>query len=293
MGRAEWFRDFCTSVQVQNGGTISKRYREITRRLNKDFRGSTSETANSRYVGSYGRGTAIHGSDFDMLFELPFSVYDQYNRYRGNGQSAFLQGIRRSIQQRYPNTRIGGDGQVVVVRFLDGMKFEVVPAFGNRDGSYTYPNAKQGGSWKQTNPKPEIEAVRHGNELTNGNLIRLCRMMRAWRKKWEVPIGGLLLDTLAYQFMMSRQYRFESYLFYDQICRDIFLFLKEQDRRQKYWRAPGSSQFVIRKGMFQQKAAVCYNLAVRAIGDESRIPKREKAARLRWRAIFGTAFPKK
>jgi hypothetical protein len=26
-------------------------------------------------------------------------------------------------------------------------------------------------------------------------------MARAWKKKWEVPIGGLLIDILAYQFI--------------------------------------------------------------------------------------------
>ena len=32
MGLAEWFSTFCSNVQVQDGGTISSRYKTITRR---------------------------------------------------------------------------------------------------------------------------------------------------------------------------------------------------------------------------------------------------------------------
>jgi len=59
MGLAEWFNYFCSNIQVQDGGTISTRYKAITRRLNTDFWETTSETSHSLYVGSYGRNTAI------------------------------------------------------------------------------------------------------------------------------------------------------------------------------------------------------------------------------------------
>ncbi|MDM5465350.1 hypothetical protein [Bacillus cereus] len=50
-------------------------------------------------------------------------MYAKYNSHIGNGQSALLQAIRNSIQLIYPNTEIGGDEQVVVVNFSDGIKF--------------------------------------------------------------------------------------------------------------------------------------------------------------------------
>ena len=31
-------------------------------------------------------------------------------------------------------------------------------------------------------------------------------MMRAWKNNWSVPIGGLLIDTLAYQFIENYKY---------------------------------------------------------------------------------------
>jgi Second Messenger Oligonucleotide or Dinucleotide Synthetase domain len=77
MGLADWFKGFCDDLQIQDGGTISTRYKAITRRLNTDFRTTTSETSHSLYVGSYGRNTAIKGiSDLDMVYELPAALYE-------------------------------------------------------------------------------------------------------------------------------------------------------------------------------------------------------------------------
>ena len=292
MGLADWFQSFCARLQVQDGGTISNRYRLITRRLNLDYWNTDSEYSHSLYVGSYGRNTAIQGfSDLDMVFQLPYRLYVAYDNYGGNGQSALLQSVRQSIMKTYPHTNIGADGQVIQVPFTNGITFEVVPVFGNVDDSFTYPDSNAGGRWRVTNPKPEIQAIRTRNSACNGNLVRLCRMMRAWKSKWGVPIGGLLIDTLAYQFIENWSYRDKSYFYYDYMCRDFFAFMANQDKDQAYWRAPGSGQYVYGKGLFQWKATRCYNLALEAIEHESAKPTREWSAKQRWRDIFGTSFP--
>lgn len=292
MGLAEWFSTFCANIQVQDGGTISTRYKNITRRLNSDYWTTTSDTAHSLYVGSYGRNTAIQGiSDLDMIFQLPYSVYEQYNNYSGNGQSALLNAVKTSIEKTYSTTSIRADGQVILVPFNDGLTFEVVPAFINKDDSFTYPDSNNGGRWRTTNPKPEIEAIRSRNAVCNGNLILLCRMMRSWKNKWNVPIGGLLIDTLAYQFIESYTYRDKSYLYYDFFCRDFFKWMAEQDENQEYWKAPGSGQYVYGKGLFQYKANRCYNISLEAIAHETASPKQEWSAKQKWRDIFGNSFP--
>lgn len=292
MGLAEWFSTFCANIQVQDGGTISTRYKNITRRLNSDYWTTTSDTAHSLYVGSYGRNTAIQGiSDLDMIFQLPYSVYEQYNNYSGNGQSALLNAVKTSIEKTYSTTSIRADGQVILVPFNDCITFEVVPAFINKDDSFTYPDSNNGGRWRTTNPKPEIEAIRARNAVCNGNLILLCRMMRSWQNKWNVPIGGLLIDTLAYQFIESYTYRDKSYLYYDFFCRDFFKWMAEQDENQEYWKAPGSGQYVYGKGLFQYKANRCYNISLEAIAHETASPKQEWSAKQKWRDIFGNSFP--
>ena len=292
MGLADWFSVFCGNLQVRDDGTISSRYKAITRRLNTDYWDTTSDTAHSLYVGSYGRNTAIQGfSDLDMIFQLPYALYAQYDRHVGNGQSALLQRVKTSIEKTYSTTSIRADGQVILVPFNDGITFEVVPAFINKDDSYTHPNANAGGSWKKTNPRPEIEAIRARNAACNRNLVPLCRMMRAWKNQWEVPIGGLLVDTLAYQFIENYEYRDKSYLYYDFMCRDFFNWMAAQNVEQEFWRAPGSGQYVYGKGLFQYKAKRCYNLSLEAIAHETANTKQEWSAKQNWRQIFGTAFP--
>lgn len=292
MALADWFSTFCSNLQVRDGGTIATRAGNITRRLNTDFWATTSDTSHSLYVGSYGRNTGIAGiSDVDLLFQLPYSVYERYDAHTGNGQSALLQAVKTSVEKTYSTTNIRADGQVIQVPFTDGIIFEVLPAFANKDDSFTFPNANDGGTWKTTNPKPEIAAIRSRNLATNGNLVPLCRMMRDWRNEWSVPIGGLLIDTLAYQFIENWQYRDKSYIYYDYMCRDFFAWAAAQDDAQEWWRAPGSGQYIWGKGLFQHKAKRCYNIALEAIEHEMGTPKREWSAKQKWREIFTSNFP--
>ncbi len=292
MGLAQWFEKFCGNTQVADGGTISARYKRITKRLNLDFWKTDSETTHSLYAGSYGRGTAIKGfSDLDMVFELPNATYHQYKAHAGNGPSALLQVVKNSMKGTYPTTEIGGDGQVAVVEFTDNLKFEVLPAFLNADNtSYTYPDSNDGGSWKSTNPRAEINAIRLRNAACNANLVPLCRMMRAWKREWSVAIGGLLIDTLAYQFIETWGHRDKSYLYYDFMCRDFFKYVSDQSETQNFWRAPGSGANAYGGG-FQYKAKRCYNISLEAIAYETVTPKKEYSAKQKWREIFGIAFP--
>lgn len=227
----------------------------------------------------------------DMIFQLPYSVYERFNDYSGNGQSALLQAVKASIEKTYPTTNIRADGQVVQIPFSDGIMFEVVPAFENLNGSFTYPNANNGGSWMTTDPRPELTAIRTRNTATNGNLVPLCRMMRDWKSKWSVQIGGLLIDTLAYQFIENWEFRDKSYFYYDYMCRDFFKWMADQDENQEWWRSPGSGQYVWGKGLFQYKAKRCYNLSLEAIEHEMATPKHEWSAKQKWREIFTTNFP--
>ena len=290
MGITTKFRGFCENLTIQNRGTISQRYRAITKRLNIEYWDMDSDTAFSRYVGSYGRGTAIRGfSDLDMIFLLHSSVKSHFNNYTGNGQSALLQEVKSKIQKTYPLTDVGGDGQVVVVQFSDGIKFEVVPAFENSDGSFTYPDANSGGSWKITNPLPEIRAVASREILTSGNMKRLCRMARTWKSEWTVPMGRLLIDTLADRFQSSWEYADKSLEYYDWMTRDFMKFLSNEDTSKSYWLALGSNQYIWRNGAFEAKAKKCYYRALAAIEHEN--DNHNWLANQKWREIYGTRFP--
>lgn len=121
------FRLFCDNLVLISDKltNISNRYHSITKIINRSFWNSTSDITHSLYVGSFGRGTKVNDSDIDMLVMLPAKLYHQYNRYSGNGQSAFLQNIKNTIKTSYPSTEIRADGQIIGVNFSDGKSFEV------------------------------------------------------------------------------------------------------------------------------------------------------------------------
>ena len=292
MGVAENFRAFRNEYLISQTlmSSISVRYKRITRQLNTDFWNTDSDVSHSLYIGSYGRDTAAKGvSDIDMYFKLPYSVWEQYNRHQGNGQSALLQSVRASMQKTYPTTSLKGDGQVVVVSFADGITFEILPTFENKDGSMTFPDSTDGGSWKTCNPKAEMESFAARNLIANHNLKAIGRMARIWKSEQAVPISGMLIDTLAYNFIDGSAHKDKSYLYHDFLVRDFFLSLSNCDTTQDWWRAPGSGSWVRRTGGFERKALTAYNNAIEAINNETK--GYEWAACQSWRKVFGTTYP--
>jgi hypothetical protein len=272
-----------SNLKVDNSATIGSRRDEITKSLNLEFRGLQGSTANKLMVGSYGRWTAIRGiSDLDLLFMLPAHLEDEYKR--AGGPSKVLKRVRDTIANRYTNTNVKVDRLVVVVEFQDFM-FEVQPVFENADESFSYPDTYSD-SWKTTKPRMEIAAISDEDAAANGNLRRLCKLTRAWKNKHGVALGGLLIDTLAYNFLRDSTDYMKSSAKLDQMARDFFLFLSEEEDHDWY-SAVGSGQRVKLKKRFQKKAATAYDLACTAIAAET-----QKTAYKKWRAVFGNAVPK-
>lgn len=180
--------------------TIENRFGEISTRINKDFWESSQKT-HCLFVGSYGRGTAVSTSDIDVLIQLPYEYFQQFNSYSGNGQSALLQKLKDSVVTRYKNTDIGADGQVVQVDFSDGMMFELLPAFQSMDNSFQYPDTHQGGSWKRTDPLAEQKAMREKDASSNGLLFDTCRHIRYLRDQFfkSYKLSGIVIDSFVYQ----------------------------------------------------------------------------------------------
>ena len=292
MSVSDNFKEFTSNLRMSSEivNAIQYRYQQITKRINVDYWGTSSETYHSLYVGSYGRGTEIYTSDIDMIVQLPYETYAKFNKYSSNGQSALLQEVKEVLQRTYSGSFVKGDGQVVGINFTDGIYFEIVPGFLNKDGkSYTYPDANKGGSWKTTYPRSEIEAINLLNKDTNKNLKELCRMARAWKNKCNVPMSGILIDTLAYKFIKDWENKDKSFLYYDWMSRDFFKYLKDIDRLQLYWLVPGSNRYLWKDGDFQNKALQAYNKALEAITAESN--GNTYTAKMKWREIYGTKFP--
>lgn len=283
MTTVEMFTGFLKKLAIDNGASITSKYEEITAVLNKKFRDTESKTANSLQVGSYGRWTGIKDiSDLDMLYIMPASKWEYY---KDGKQSKLLDDTRDAIKARYPNTTVKKDRLVVQVLY-NKFTVEVQPVFQLDDGSFKYPETYDGGSWKITKPRDEIKAMKEFVDQKNKNLRKLCKMTRAWKNKHGVGMGGLLIDTLVYNFLKSTsEYDNRSTAFYDWMCRDFFKFLSEEPNKD-YYMALGSNQRVKVKNKFQRKAKKAYELCLTAI-DAGDSPSANK----KWKAIFGRPFP--
>jgi len=277
------FSEFLGNLVIQNSETISLRYGELTAALNKQFRDTESKTANTLQVGSFGRKTGINGiSDLDMLYIMPKGKWDTY---KDGKQLKLLQDAKDAIKARYPSTTVKVDRLVVTVTYTN-FHVEVQPVFEQDDGSFKYPDTKGGGSWKITKPKEEMAEVASMDDAKNSNLRRLCRMARSWKNKHGLEIGGLLIDSLAYNFLFgTTEYDSKSFLYYDWLSRDFFKYLSELND-QDYYAAPGSRQRVKVRRRFQKKAKMAYELCLDAIAAE-----KQKNVNDKWRLVYGRPFP--
>ncbi|MDA3885116.1 MAG: nucleotidyltransferase [Candidatus Delongbacteria bacterium] len=283
MSVTDMFKEFLSNLKIDNAEQISNRYGEITRCLNKKYRDSESKINNTLQVGSYGRKTAIKGiSDLDMVYMLPLSVWEGFKNGR---QSALLQDVKEAVKERYSRTGSWGDGQVVVVSF-ENQEIEIVPSFEQDDGTFKYPDTNNGGSWEITNPRAEIKAMSDLDSDKNTNLRPLCKMIRAWKNKHGIVMGGFLIDTLAYNFLNSTDsFDDKSFPYYDWLVRDFFKYISELPD-QNYYLAPGSRQYVYIKKKFQKKAKKAYELILDAIDSE-----KNKNVNSKWKKVFGSQFP--
>jgi hypothetical protein len=283
MSVSEMFGSFLSNLSISNTDTISMRYGELTSALNKQFRDTESKTANTLQVGSFGRKTGIDGiSDLDMLYIMPKAKWDTY---KDNKQLRLLQDTKSAILKRYPATNVRVDRLVVTVTYTN-FHVEVQPVFKQNDQSYKYPDTKNDGSWKITKPREEMDAIATMDSEKKSNLRSLCKMARAWKNKHGVGMGGLLVDTLAYNFLKSTdEYDSKSYLYYDIMGRDFFEYLSNLPE-QDYYAAPGSGQRVGVKKKFQAKAKKAHKLCNDAIAAQN-----SKGVNAKWKKVYGRPFP--
>lgn len=275
------FDTLLTNIKVDNYEQISNRYKEITKKLNKTFRSTDSETDNSLQVGSYGRYTGIKGiSDLDMLYIMPNSSWEKYK----DSPAKLLRDTKTALCERYPNTDITYDRLVVVVQFV-GFKFEVQPVFEAdiKDDllTYKYPDTACD-SYRITMPKHEQKAMVDFRREYGDKHRKLCKLIRAWKNHVGLNIGGLLIDTLTYNFLSKNiEYIKENF---DVIVCEFFQYLNNEPD-QKHYCALGSGQHVKVKKNFKSKARKALAIARKAL--EANEDKKHEI----WQDVFGKLFP--
>ncbi len=289
MGLKNDFETFCSNITLNNLSEMKTSAGEIAKKLNKHYYGLEQDKTSHLYiVGSVGRQTAIkNSSDLDIIFDLPSEVFNRFDEHEGNGQSDLLQEVKKVLQDRYPNTKMRGDGQVVVIEFSK-YTVELVPGFKQSDNRFKYPDTNDGGTWKITDPLAEQDECSNCNTKSNGIYFDFCHIIRSWKNTVGFKFGGLLVDTLVYNHFSSKSnYSSSGYSDYLTILQNLFDYLQGLNKDQKYWFAVGSYQQVSNSGngKFVSKAKKAYKKISDAIDSGSDINDV-------LRDLLGSEFPK-
>ncbi|MDA0246174.1 MAG: nucleotidyltransferase [Chloroflexi bacterium] len=241
----------------------------------------------SLLVGSYGKGTAIAPpSDIDILFQLPRAEFTRYDSYSSNGQSKLLQDVKAVLQKRYPRTNIRADGQIISVPFTS-YKIEVLPVFKLTNGKYYYPDTHNGGSWKKTDPKSEMQFLSDSNQRSNGNTVKLIKMLKAWKNYCSVPISSLVLELRAVHFLNKWIHYDKTATYHDWMIRD---FMKELLAFVNgNCQIPGIEEIKYYGDKWETKAKSA--LAISENACEYELNSSFNLASLEWQKLFGARFP--
>lgn len=275
-----------TSTQKEDAST---RHLAIRSWLQIEFPGSKTFI-----VGSYSKNTSIRPpSDLDIFLCLPDSVFNKYNSFAyayRNAQSELLQEVKSKIQRHYPNTKMKADGQVVVVPFASSFSVEIAPAFAKLFGGYKICDTNDGGKWKDVDPVGEKTALTNSNSLTNGNTVRLVKMVKCWKRECNVPLKPFCIEILAQRFLISYQYRDKSSVYFDWMVRDFFDYLVGLGNSSFYGVTiyhPTTSESLAIGDAWHSKAEMALLRAKKAIEYGEKYPN---LAREEWQKIFGSWF---
>lgn len=255
--------------------------------LNSYYYDSSSDSANSCVIGSWGKSTEIRPPrDIDVLFPLPADVYHRFEKRPGNKQSQLLQEVKAVLANSYPNTKMKADGQVVFVPFVS-YAVEVVPAFKIASGQYWICDTNGGGKYKTTDPDAEKRNMTDSNALTSGNTRDLIRMMKRWQEFCSVPLRSFCLELLAIEFLSTWQYRGKSTVYYDWLTRDFFQWLSGKSWHTVF--VPGTFEGINIGSDWKSKAESAHGRAVKGYEYES--AKQPYNAGSEWQQIFGDFIP--
>lgn len=289
-GVTERFRRFHTLLHLTTDDISDGLGKQLGVRqsLQRAYWGPTTDNPPGFIVGSWGKRTAIRPpNDIDVFMPLPSDVYQRFETYTGNRQSALLQEVKNKLLGTYPQTNMRGDGQVVIVAF-NTITIEVVPVFRWDDaGTWLMPDTNAGGRWKLVYPGDEIVSLDGADAAGNDNCRPLIQIIKAWKAHCNVPIKSFHIEQLVAEFIRNYQYRQQSYFYYDWFVRDFLRFLIGQ--RHARIHAPASNEMISIGDDWYSRALTAYERAVEAC--EHEYQDRIIMAGEEWQKLFGPRIP--
>jgi hypothetical protein len=137
----------------------------------------------------------------------------------------------------------------------------------------------------QTRPRQERDAFDGFDAECEGNHRKVAKMLRAWKDASGAPLGGWLIDTLAYRFFETYpSWKTAALDDYAELMVAVFEYLAAQDDGG-VWYAPGSNDPVSAKGKFTPRAKKALEKLKQALEEDDLLTRTKK-----WRSVFGRKF---
>lgn len=155
--------------------------------------------------GSYRRRTQIRPlDDIDLLLVLDAEAYgvneDSFDPDDAGSTSNVLDLVADAIRDAYPTTtEIVRHDRCIQIQFSGtGIGFDIVPAYRFTDDEFWIPDERLG-RWIRTNPREVQRLVTARNQDDCGEwFVPLVKLLKAWKDQVEAPVGGFLLEAMAY-----------------------------------------------------------------------------------------------
>jgi Second Messenger Oligonucleotide or Dinucleotide Synthetase domain len=286
-------RSGCTFGSASPAITPTQREDAETKRagvgacLNRSYWCTSSGTANSILIGSWGKQTYVRPPrDVDIVFLLSPDVYHRFQARSGNRQSQLLQEVKDVLVQTYSATTMRADGQVVMVPF-NSTSIEVATGFRCSDGSIIVCDINNGGSYKTSTAEAEARGLTASDAKWNGNTRALIRMLKQWQRECNVPLKSFQIERLAVAFLETWASSCRDVFWYDWMVRDFFSCLISWTNHNLIM--PGTGEPIPLGRDWQSRAQTAYHYAYKACEYER--DNLDSLAGQAWQKIFGIAIP--
>lgn len=269
-----------TAEQVADALGKAKR---VGQALERAYGSDATENPPIFPVGSWGKSTQVRPSaDIDIMAKFDWGVYPRFHAYAHNGQSSLLQEIKDKLATPFSQTKMRGDGQVVMVDF-NSILVEVVPVFPLNTGQFIMPDTHEGGSWKTVDPVAQIEHIDRLDREYNGNVRALSKMIKRWKHEQNVDLKSFLIELVVADFVRQCEWGGYSYFYYDWLIRDAFKFLRTRAGGQAT--LPGTGEVIPLGSDWAPKVDAAIGIAEKACDYER--ADLEIMAGWEWQKIFG------
>ncbi len=195
--------------------------------------------------------------------------------------------MKRYLSETYTQTVIRGDGQVASVAF-NTITVEIVPVFNATNSQFVIPDTNRGGSWVLADPLAGFRSIEYADVAARGNVRRIARMLKMWKRYCAVPIKSFILELLIVDFFNTPYaHREQDYFYYDWFVRDFFKYLCS--RADGFVVEPGTNYAVGLGSDWLSRAQTASERALKAC--EYEYADLTISAGEEWQKVFGPSIP--